>query len=143
FALHYTAQFRLGIVQLIMQPAERIFRGAGMIVLDKFVRNAEFNVLLAVIRLEKEAARIPKYPGAQLKHAGKSSRYLFQICADLAGCETRVVQWWWRPEDSPIAVRSADPSARSRAEMRPDLRNISCSKSDSRRAVLRLAIGCG
>ena len=61
FAFHHAAEFRLRMRQLVMEAAQRPFRGMRVVVLDKNVSNADVGEPLRVVSLQKKPPRVAEY----------------------------------------------------------------------------------
>ena len=61
------------MMQLVMEPAERAFRGARVVVLNKRIQDAEGLELRPVVSLKEETARVAKDGGTQFANTRKGS----------------------------------------------------------------------
>ena len=57
-ALHDPAKLRLGVLQLIMQAAQRVLAGTGVVILNKDFANARLRHLALVVAFKEKTAGI-------------------------------------------------------------------------------------
>jgi hypothetical protein len=71
FPFDDTAKFCLRMLELIMQSAERVLDGAGVVILNERSGDAQLGEFSLVVRFDKETPCIPVYVRAYFLEAGK------------------------------------------------------------------------
>src|SRR4051812_35211373 len=73
FSLHYAAQLRLRMLQLIMQPANRSLHRFRVIILDEVIGYPKLGEFFAMIAFHKKSARVGEHLGLNQKYPGQRS----------------------------------------------------------------------
>ncbi len=85
FTLHYTAQFCLRMIQLVMKTAERPLDGKGVIILHERIEDAEFSELCAMVGFAEGTTTVAKDFRPELPDARKRCSDSLHRESDLRG----------------------------------------------------------
>src|SRR5207302_2350420 len=78
FSFDDAADLGLSVVQLVMQTAQRSFNRTGVVILYKYVGNANSGELCLIIDFDKKPTGVEEDVGAEFPYLGKRCRDLLQ-----------------------------------------------------------------